>query len=133
MENLAIGDRELIWNIKLQVYIFLITIYIILALDDHILALKDLESILKIDPDNAQINKNYEELSSLIEREKKGEKQVFKSFFRNINETVASKDAIESKKESEKSTTDKVPKDVITKVKDEENNIGKAEIRILNL
>lgn len=103
-------------------------------MEDHILALKDLESILKIDPKNAQIKKNYEDLSAFIDTEKKDEKQVFKSFFRKINETGPYKDPIENKKEIEKSDTNRIPKNIHSNSNNEENNnIGKAEIRILIL
>lgn len=102
-------------------------------MEDHIIALKDLESILKIDPYNAQINKNYVDLSAFIENEKIGEKQVFKSFFRKINKIRVYEDAIEPKKENEKLFTDKKLKDVYTKVNQDEKSIGKPEMRILNL
>jgi len=102
-------------------------------LEDHILALKDLESILKIDNNNAEIRKNYVELAAFIDDEKKGEKKVFKSFFRKINEKEIYKDAIETKKECSNSSIEKNSKDIYTKVGDEDNSIGKPEIRILNL
>ena len=97
------------------------------------LALKDLESILKIDINNLEIKKNYDDLAASIENEKKGEKKVFKSFFRKINETEIYKDAIETKNEYEKSSNGTIQKDVYTKVNDDDNNLGKPEIRILNL
>lgn len=102
-------------------------------MEDHISALNDLKSILKIDPNNDQIKKNYEELFVFIESEKKGEKKVFRSFFRKINETGVYKDAIETKKDLEKSNTDILQTDVYIKAQDDDNNIGKPEIRILNL
>jgi len=102
-------------------------------MEDHIIALRDLESILKIDPYNAQINKNYVDLSAFIENEKKGEKQVFKSFFRKINNIRAYKDSIEPNKENEKLSTDKKLKDVYIKVNQDEKSLGKPEMRILNL
>jgi len=108
-------------------------------LDDHILALKDLESIIKIDPNNSQIKKKYEELLAFIESEKKGEKNIFKSFFRNINETACYIEA-ETKKDIQKSITNSIDRQVKDlgnirnrKITDDDNNIGKPEIRILNL
>lgn len=99
-------------------------------MEDHILALRDLESIVKIDPNNSQIRKNYEELSAFINSEKIGEKKVFKSFFRKINETGIYKDLTQTKNDNEKSSSDKT---IYSQVNQDDISIGKPEIRILNL
>jgi len=102
-------------------------------LEDHILALKDLETILKLDKTNFEINKSYQDLLLFIEKEKIGEKKIFKSFFRKINETELYTDAIETKNNNEKSSNENIQKDIYNKVNNEDNSIGKPEIRILNL
>lgn len=51
---------------------------------------------MKIDNNNGEIKKIYDDLNSFIQNEKVGEKKVFKSFFRKINENYKDENNITS-------------------------------------
>ena len=52
-------------------------------IDDFVAASLDLEKLLNIE-ENAEIRLEYEQVNKFIEDQRKGEKKVFKSFFRVI-------------------------------------------------
>ena len=96
--------------------------------------MNDYETILKIDPiNNKEIITRYEDLNKFIQIEKTGERRVFKSFFRKINETGVYENASQTKAEYKKSNDERITSNKFTKVEDGDNNLGKPEIRVLNL
>lgn len=91
--------------------------------------MKDLETILKIDGNNLEIKKMYEDLKSFVQNENIGQKKVFKSFFRKINENVIYNE--NNKKEI--SQGENINEHIIVNSEVEDNNTGKPELKILNL
>jgi hypothetical protein len=86
------------------------------------LALKDLENALKCD-NLEEIRLLYENLKVYITNHKNKEKKVFKSFFRNINyKQLVEEDEKEKLKNSDRYVTT-----------DDDNSLGKPELRVLNL
>jgi hypothetical protein len=75
------------------------------------LAYQELKNALAYDPYNVEIKNLYEKLKNDIDQQSKGEKKVFKSFFRNVNKIYEDN----SKEEPQKS------------------DIGKAEVKLLGL
>jgi hypothetical protein len=84
-----------------------------IAIEDYILALDELEKALLINPNITEISDLYDSLKADIDRQKKGEKKVFKSFFRNVNKVYEEKE-----------------KEVIRL---EKSDIGKPELKLLDL
>lgn len=117
-------------NLNHQVKIFK-NLIIFLGLEDHIIALKDLETILKIDANNLEIKKMYEDLKSFVQNENIGQKKVFKSFFRKINENEIYNE--NNKKEKEITQGENINENNIANSEVEDNNTGKPELKILNL
>lgn len=95
--------------------------------EDYVLAFKELEKALKYSPNDPTILPLYNKLKIDIEKHNKDEKKVFKSFFRNVNYEQMQKEDMENlskENSSDKKTTD---------ISEEDPNLGKPEIRILNL
>ena len=79
---------------------------------EYEIALKDIKIAYELDTSNQDMKNLYFGLRNDIDIQKKGEKRVFKSFFRNVNKTYQDKE-IEKKEESDQ--------------------IGKPQIKFLNL
>ena len=87
-------------------------------ISDHIEGQKILEIAYKIDPSNIEIRKTLEQFSKQLSDEKKSEHKIYKSYYNKINKET--KNTEKEKKEEDKKKT-------------EENNSGKAQIRMMNL
>jgi hypothetical protein len=95
--------------------------------EDYVLAFKELEKALKYSPNDQTILTLYNKLKIDIEKHNKDEKKVFKSFFRNVNYEIMQKEDKENL--SVNNSSDKK----ISELSEEDSNLGKPEIRILNL
>ncbi len=95
--------------------------------EDHILALQEIESALKIDSSNESLLSIHGSLKNEIDKHKQGERKVFKSFFRNVNYEYLEKERLNEIKDERNKL------DSLLKSSEEETNLGKPEIRILNL
>ena len=87
-------------------------------ISDHIEGQKILEIAYKIDPSNIEIRKTLEQFSKQLSDEKKSEHKIYKSYYNKIKKKT--KNTEKEKKEEDKKKT-------------EENNSGKAQIRMMNL
>jgi len=98
-------------------------------LNDYKAALEELNKALKYSPENAEIIMLRNNLNQIINNSQLEEKKVFKSFFRNVNYVYEQQH--QSCIDQTQTNTESINN--FTKVTDEDSNVGKPEIRILNL